>query len=188
AGLTFNNTNSKVDLRGGTVLLAGNQTAAVTGCINAGNITAYGGAGTLAVDYNVSNPGYTTIQALPCYAAWAASFGVELGLPDEDYDGDSRNNFYEYALNGNPTNSLNTGVEPTYVITGGNLVYRHLQRTDDASLIYRVETRTNLVAGTWIPAQAAVNTNAYNADFVEVINTTPADQPKLYIRLKIIDP
>jgi hypothetical protein len=53
-----------MNIRSGTVLLSGDQTSAVNGYIASGLIAAYGGAGTLSVDYNVTTSGKTTITAV----------------------------------------------------------------------------------------------------------------------------
>jgi T5SS/PEP-CTERM-associated repeat protein len=56
AGSTF-------DVAGGTVIIAGDFASAVNNFVAGGQITAYGGAGTVLVDYNNLNPGATTITA-----------------------------------------------------------------------------------------------------------------------------
>lgn len=55
---------SVLDISQGKVIISGNSTAAVRGYIAAGKITAYGGSGTVIVDYNNLNPGKTTVYAL----------------------------------------------------------------------------------------------------------------------------
>jgi hypothetical protein len=54
---------SRLDIAGGTVIINGDQTASVNAYIAAGKITAYGGSGTVNVDYNNTNPGKTTLTA-----------------------------------------------------------------------------------------------------------------------------
>ena len=39
------------------------------------------------------------------YGTWASQWGIGVGTETNDYDGDGQNNFWEYALNGNPTQS-----------------------------------------------------------------------------------
>ena len=54
---------STLDITGGTIIISGNYASAVNNDIATGQITAYGGAGTVSVDYGISNPGDTTITA-----------------------------------------------------------------------------------------------------------------------------
>ncbi len=55
--------NSVLDVGGGTVVIAGNQAASVDGFIDSGQITAYGGAGTVVCNYN-GTANTTTITAI----------------------------------------------------------------------------------------------------------------------------
>jgi T5SS/PEP-CTERM-associated repeat protein len=55
---------SILDIAGGTVIISGNYASAINNYIASGQITAYGGAGTVLVDYNNTNPGDTTITAI----------------------------------------------------------------------------------------------------------------------------
>ncbi len=57
--------NSILDIGAGMVMITGNQLASVTNYIAAGKITAYGGTGTVVLDYNTSNAGQTTLTATP---------------------------------------------------------------------------------------------------------------------------
>ena len=52
-----------MDIGGGTLILNGNLVSKVQGYIDNGWITAYGGRGTLHLDYDVSNAGKTTLTA-----------------------------------------------------------------------------------------------------------------------------
>ncbi len=55
---------SFIDIELGYVTIIGDQTDAVSGYVAAGRITAYGGIGRVLYDYNVTNPGKTTIRAI----------------------------------------------------------------------------------------------------------------------------
>lgn len=55
---------SFLDIRFGTVIIGGDRVTAVENYAAAGKILAFGGAGTLVYDYNVTNPGRTTITAM----------------------------------------------------------------------------------------------------------------------------
>jgi hypothetical protein len=116
---------------------------------------------------------------------------VDIGEGTNDYDSDLRNNFYEYALNGDPTNQLNGGVDPTLESLNDSLVYIHLQRNDDPNLIYQVETSTNLVTGVWTnTGYAVLGTNSMGGGtfYDEVTNGIPVDVDEKFIRLKIMNP
>ncbi|MGH7951525.1 MAG: glycosyl hydrolase family 28-related protein [Limisphaerales bacterium] len=54
---------SLLDIAGGTIIISGNYASAVNNYIASGQITAYGGDGTVIVDYGTINPGDTTITA-----------------------------------------------------------------------------------------------------------------------------
>ena len=54
----------KLDIAGGTLVLAGNRVAQVTGYINNGYITAYNTLGDVIVDFNNTNPDKTTVTAV----------------------------------------------------------------------------------------------------------------------------
>jgi len=53
-----------MDVRAGTLIINGDAVSAIQGYIDNGWITAYGDYGTLQLDYNVTNPGKTTLEAL----------------------------------------------------------------------------------------------------------------------------
>lgn len=56
--------NSLINITGGTLVLEGDVTANIDGFIAEGKITAYGGAGQFEIDYDVRNPGFTTVTAI----------------------------------------------------------------------------------------------------------------------------
>jgi len=57
------NANGLIDITEGTLVLEGDDTAKVDGLIAAGQITAHGGAGEFELDFDVRNPGKTTLTA-----------------------------------------------------------------------------------------------------------------------------
>jgi len=127
AGSIHMNRGGLVDITGGTLIINGDARAIIGSYISNAWITANGGAGTLNVDYNTLNVGRTTVRAVPLaygYNAWAAGWGVSIGSTTNDYDGDLLNNLGEYALNGNPTNHLDTGSQPTLSRVEEELFYR----------------------------------------------------------------
>jgi T5SS/PEP-CTERM-associated repeat protein len=54
-----------MDITGGKLITTGDDTVTIQGYITNGWITAYGGLGTVLMDYDVSNSGKTTLTALP---------------------------------------------------------------------------------------------------------------------------
>ena len=53
-----------MNIRGGTLIINGDMLSTVQGYIDNGWITAYEGKGTLRLDYDVTNPGRTTLKAI----------------------------------------------------------------------------------------------------------------------------
>ena len=79
------------------------------------------------------------------YSRWAARRGLS-GVPSDDYDGDHLSDFYEYALNGDPTDPLDRGrVQGT--VRGDFFEYIYYKRTDDEQVVYDVVDTPNLVSG-----------------------------------------
>ena len=111
-----------------------------------------------------------------------------IGAPDVDYDGDLRNNLYEYALNGIPADPLNKGAEPTFVLAGNTFKYIHLQRRNATDLTYRVESTTNLFAGTWTNSMVVAETNITGGSYDVITNNLTIQHPQSFFRLKIIGP
>jgi hypothetical protein len=145
------------------------------------------GSGTDEQHFELRVAGLPTVG----YNAWSQGWSVDIGEGTNDYDSDLRNNFYEYALNGDPTNQLNGGVDPTLESLNDSLVYIHLQRNDDPNLIYQVETSTNLVTGVWTNmGYAVLGTNSMGGGtfYDEVTNGIPVDVDEKFIRLKIMNP
>lgn len=55
---------SFIDIKAGSVTLLGDRTPDVAAFVDAGRITAYGGTGKVIYDYNITNPGKTTVRAV----------------------------------------------------------------------------------------------------------------------------
>lgn len=68
SGLGSIQPGSILDISGsGEVTIPGDHTATMTGYVTAGRITAYGGTGTVVIDYNTSHEGKTTLKAVGGY-------------------------------------------------------------------------------------------------------------------------
>jgi hypothetical protein len=62
--------NGTMDITAGTLKIVGDKVSLINSYIASGWITAYGGLGTVNVDYNVRNPGKTTVTATePAFAS-----------------------------------------------------------------------------------------------------------------------
>ena len=89
--------SGKMDVTTGTLTISGDRLSLVQGYIDSGLITAYGGDGTLNLDYGLTNEGRTTLTAIhkfrpnPVDGGSAASGQVELRwiLPDPCVPGQS---------------------------------------------------------------------------------------------------
>jgi hypothetical protein len=55
--------SSLIDITNGTLILEGNQETVIGTYVGSGWIIAFGGDGTVSVDYNITNPGKTTVKA-----------------------------------------------------------------------------------------------------------------------------
>ena len=58
-------TGGTIDITEGTMIIARDMVTAIEGWITDGRITAYGGTGTVLVDYDVTNSEKTTVSAIP---------------------------------------------------------------------------------------------------------------------------
>ena len=121
------------------------------------------------------------------YDEWTATYGGEevIGTSTNDYDYDGVGNLAEYALGGNPTNAAFQGTLPIFIKAGGGFEYIHPQRSDDPRLVYTVETRTNLLAGSWIVLDAVVGTNMTGESLNEVTNRVDTTEGKMFIHLRV---
>ena len=56
-------TNGRIDITAGTLIVNGDARTQINGYVSSGWFTAYGGTGTLNMDYDAINPGKTTVTA-----------------------------------------------------------------------------------------------------------------------------
>jgi hypothetical protein len=121
------------------------------------------------------------------YDLWATTWGTnDIGSATNNFDLDDLNNLYEYGLNGDPTDSLDLGTLPMLSKSGDRFVYVHPKRSDDDSLIYTVETTTNLAAGIWTTQGYTVSgTNVTGGILNYVTNAMDTVRNINFIRLRI---
>ncbi|HKL22812.1 MAG TPA: hypothetical protein VJ904_13475, partial [Tichowtungia sp.] len=124
--------------------------------------------------------------ALTGYDLWATEWGTDIGVATNDLDADGINNFSEYALDGNPTNTLDQGTHPFLLRSGNGFLFVHPQRSDDTGIIYRVEVTTNLISGIWTnEGCVAIGTNVTGAALNFVTNDVGPVEENRFIRLQI---
>ncbi|HKL22298.1 MAG TPA: hypothetical protein VJ904_10855, partial [Tichowtungia sp.] len=112
--------------------------------------------------------------------------GYGVGAVANDFDGDGVNNLTEYAMDGNPTNGLAPTSLPVFSRVGNGFIYVHPQRSDDETLIYTVETTTNLIDGVWTDdGYTVIGTDVTGGTLNFVTNEVDAVENEKFIRLKI---
>jgi hypothetical protein len=116
---------------------------------------------------------------------WMDSWGVSLGAETDDFDNDGLDNWVEYANGSDPTDPSSVGTLPMLENDSGALSYHYLRRNDDSSLTYTVETTTNLVSGTWLPAGGTESVNVTAGELDKIMHSLPVDEPQSYFRLRM---
>jgi hypothetical protein len=179
-------TNGVINLHEGSITLrGGNATEDIQWALDNGVIVVADG---YAISMDDSSGDTVLTSYLPGYVGWASGQGIGGGNEDDDLD--LRDNLYEYALNGDPTDDQNLGEEPVMVDLGGSFEYTHLMRHDDTNLVYSVETTTDLVNLSWADSgyTVAVGTNVTGDAYDVVTNSIPMTDEKVFVRLKVTNP
>ncbi|VGO12814.1 hypothetical protein PDESU_01368 [Pontiella desulfatans] len=182
------NGSSIINIEEGTMAIPGDQTAMISNYVAADKIMAYGDTGTVNVSYT---GGVTVVTAsVPEYGynAWSQEWGVNIGNGSYDYDSDQKNNFFEYAFNGDPTNAQIIGVQPELISDNGEFYFIHVQRNDDPSLLYQLENSINLISNNWtVSTYPVVGTHVMGAgaNYDIVTNGIPVNHTNLFIRLTV---
>lgn len=109
------------------------------------------GTSILYADFDDALTGYTTVWAFDTASLPAGydSFALQHNLlegPTGDDDNDNVSNMAEYAINGNPTNSADSGMTEVS-IDGSTFTYVHAKLADDSSVVYRLIDTDDLVSG-----------------------------------------
>lgn len=116
------------------------------------------------------------------YAEWCSRYG----LTQDDDDGDGRDNFYEYALNGNPTNAMDQGLFRC-LVDGTNVCVVYARRTD-GTIAYTLMSRTNLVEGSWTTNDMSTGESVgeIDADYEAVIQQLDcANKSQQFFRIHV---
>jgi hypothetical protein len=181
--------DSAIDIQSGTITIGGNRIAAVNGYVAIGKITSFGGAGTVTATYDAGSNLTTVSSSVPSQAfySWIEEWEQNIGYLGDDPDGDKHGNLYEYALNGDPTDSQDQGGAAPRIERGaGTLIFRHLVRKDDEDLVYAVQSSTDLSPDSWVNAGLGTpSIMPFNEDYDELVHPLPAGVDALFLRLKI---
>jgi fibronectin type 3 domain-containing protein len=138
------------------------------------------------MDYRRFSVMDNSAPGLEGYALWASGWGVDIGASTNDFDSDGLSNLYEYGMDGNPTNGLVPTNRFTFTASGNGFIYVHPKRSDDTNILYRVETTTNLVSGSWMnDGYTVVGTNVTGGTLDFVTNNVHSVADETFIRLKI---
>ncbi|MCU0857289.1 MAG: hypothetical protein MUC65_02655, partial [Pontiellaceae bacterium] len=181
-----NGVNSVINMYDGTIILSGNRTNDVIGYLASGGIVIHSPDSSLT--YTNNQTILQTIQDPPVgFGTWASQWGVNIGDATNDYDGDGFNNLYEYAFDGNPTNSASIGTAQVLTNAGGVLTFTFRVRNDDPNLAYSVETTDDLVSGTWANVGYTTPTSSIpDGDYNIVTHTIPVTDARKFVRVKIV--
>jgi hypothetical protein len=177
-------TNGIITMYEGTFTMTGASTEQFDDALALGMIvSAEGYVNSLEViDGNATLSSY-----LPGYAGWASAQGI--GGENEDEDLDLRDNLYEYALDGDPKDDQDLGVDPVMVDLGGTYEYIHLMRHDDPNLVYSIETTSDLVNPSWANGYTvAIGTNVTGEAYDVVTNSIPTTADEIFVRLRVTNP
>jgi len=125
-------------------------------------------------------------SAGPTFDEWMTANGF--GDPEAEYAESGLSNLLAYALG----RDLATDVEPVVGDSGGFVTFSHRQRIGDSSLIYSVESSTDLAV--WISAgdltqAAAPTSNGDGTQTVTLISNVPTSgRDNTYYRLRVTAP
>jgi len=117
------------------------------------------------------------------FTAWMASNGF--ADPNAEYADSGLSNLMAYALG----RDLRPDVSPTIDASSGSYVFQHRRRIGDDSLIYSLESSTDLSA--WIPAvgfsqDGAPGQNGDGTETVTLVGPIPAPVPmRIHFRLRV---
>lgn len=187
--------DGQINLAGGVIQWMGGDYTAEAGAFAAsGDIIAYGGTGTLNITYD-SGSDTTLITANPVlYDQWTTDHELSGAdaVASADPDGDDLNNLYEFGLGGDPMDSVDRGISPTYgrvEDSGTNWMdYVYPKRTDaNSGIAYHLELCDDLVSNVWKNGDGfVVGTGPINPEFNAVTNRIPmVGKPEQFIRLLI---
>ena len=178
------------DITDGTLITRRDDLAYLGNFITMGRLTAFGGAGTvlMSFDPNVGEFGQTTVTALNIpntgYNLWAYEYGLAVGSETNHNDSDLLDNIHEYGAGGDPTNSLDRGIESIFTNAAGSLEFIYAQRNDDDDLTYYLETTTDLVTPSWTNTGYSVaGTNVMGGTFDMVTNSISTAEDQTFIQL-----
>lgn len=128
-------------------------------------------------------------SAASLYQQWAGLQGLTAGVNDgatDDPDSDGLDNLAEYALGGAPLDANDQGSEPYIINSDAGLSVIYVERTDDDSLTYSLQTRDDLLTGSWTNTGYTVSgTNITGSTFNDVTNSIQMETDTGFIRLVV---
>ena len=135
----------------------------------------------------------TVLEAKSSFELWTEDYGLTGtdAAATNDYDADGLSNLYEFGLGGDPTNSADRGISPTYGLVedaGTWMNYIYPKQSDvNSGLNYYLELTDDLIYESWTNSgYSVVGTGTINSDFDAVTNRISADtKDEQFIRLII---
>ncbi len=152
--LIAGDTDSFVDLRDNAqIILKGDHRTAVEDRINGGRLTAWGGSGTVLVDYDVTNPGFTTIRSVPGIVSPGMGETVIVGNVELNWTNYEPNmpgdDVYVDVWFGTDPNKLNPATYTKVVSLGKNLTSTVVSAPVEGTYYWQVDS---YIYGTTEPA------------------------------------
>ncbi len=121
------------------------------------------------------------------YAQWTQANELTEGDGGDD-DGDGVSNLVEYGLGGDPADTRDAGIFPSFGKSGSVMRYVYPRRTsDDCGITYSLELCDNLVSNDWNSAGFVESGSGAVSDAFELVtNEIPTlGNPQQFVRLRI---
>jgi hypothetical protein len=113
---------------------------------------------------------------------------VQTGATD-DPDGDGIVNLLEYACGMDPTmaDAMPAGFEPTFTdVSANNISFEYTWNKSAVDVVYTVQSRTNLLAGSWQTATGLTETVVSDGGTNQTLQVDRVPvEPALFLRLKL---
>jgi hypothetical protein len=136
------NSGAQINLAGGTLLINGNATGNITTYTNAGKIVAYGGAGTVVFDYNITNPGQTTVTGSNGAAVPAPAISsITVGAGDNvtiTYTSQNNAQYHIQSSTSLSPSAWNTVPGSSVTASGASTQFNYTDTSGSAAQFYRV--------------------------------------------------
>jgi glycoprotein endo-alpha-1,2-mannosidase len=134
-----------LDITNGVLIIDGDKASLINGYVSSGIITAFGGVGTVSVDYDVTNPGKTTVMAAinlakakaPSPANYAENVSPDANLSWTAGDGALSHNVYFGTANPPASigNQTGTTFDPPEAMTYNTVYYWRIDEVTGSNTI-----------------------------------------------------